>query len=210
MELSEWYSSSQNKELKQNTQKIVHDAFPEPPRSEVMEWFAHGLRDGHQFRPYLLLALNNALRSSSAVDDTLLRLASMLEILHQASLIVDDMTDEHDERGTGRKALHTKYGYGMAATISHSLVNSAEEQITSSALDSNQKIALYAIGTRARILMTVGQYADVLLTEKPVNISWTERSGAYSRHITKPEPSWHFHLESQGSSRDWSHAKRSS
>jgi geranylgeranyl pyrophosphate synthase len=174
VKLSEWYSSATNQNLKGRVRIKVADAFPDVPRDGVMEWLEHGLKDGHQFRPYLLLALNGALEREEQVDEDLLRLATAIEASHQASLIVDDMTDGHDVRGEERRSLHTRYGEGTAATMSHSFIAVAESCIHESGFSAEQKVSALKLMTQAKIDMACGQYADVFETEKPPDMSWID------------------------------------
>ncbi|HLC76155.1 MAG TPA: polyprenyl synthetase family protein [Candidatus Peribacterales bacterium] len=174
MKLDEWYTSGQNRELKEAMRSRVQYGYPEHPRDIVMKWIEHGLSDGHQFRPYLLMALNGSLSKKARVDDDLLKLASAIEVVHQASLIVDDMTDGHEVRGEERRSLHSQLGNGIAATISHTLIAIAEQCVHEANLTPEQKIAVLKLMTQTKIDMASGQYADVLIAEKPDDISWVE------------------------------------
>jgi geranylgeranyl pyrophosphate synthase len=172
VKLDEWYSSAANQNLKERVRTEVANAFPTIPRDGVMEWLEHGLKDRHQFRPYLLLALNGVLESDADIDEDLLKFATAIETSHQASLIVDDITDGHDVRGKRRQSLHTRYGDGIAATMSHSFIAVAEKCVHESGFSSEQKIAALKLMTQAKIDMACGQYADVFETEKPPSVSW--------------------------------------
>ncbi len=142
---------------------------------DVATWLSLGLKDGHQFRPYLFLALNDQLRNSGVtVDEDLLNVAASIEIVHQASLIVDDVTDEHDLRGESRTALHAKHGHGIAATLSHLLVTASERLIASTRLDPEKKITALNLMTRTKMEMALGQFADVFLSTKPDDITWVD------------------------------------
>jgi hypothetical protein len=120
-----------------------------------------------------LLALNNQLLHEH-VDGDLLKVGSAIEISHQASLIVDDETDEDEVRADDRIALHARYGHGTASTISHLLISSAENNILSSSFDATKKVALCSLLVRTKMEMAIGQCADVFLSEKPTHISWVD------------------------------------
>ncbi|HZZ34356.1 MAG TPA: polyprenyl synthetase family protein [Caulobacteraceae bacterium] len=60
------------------------------------------------FRPLTMFSCHRAV-TSGEVPDALIRSAAVLEMMHNVSLIIDDIVDESDER-RGKATLHRKFG----------------------------------------------------------------------------------------------------
>jgi geranylgeranyl pyrophosphate synthase len=73
---------------------------------EALEWQFHG--DSKYFRPVTIFACHQALRGTP-VDDALVRSAAALEIVHNVSLIIDDILDRSRHR-RGKLTLHCRFG----------------------------------------------------------------------------------------------------
>src|SRR5437763_14855499 len=72
----------------------------------LLEW--QFVAKSKYFRPLTIFACYRAV-SSDPVPDELLRSAAVLEMMHNVSLIIDDILDESDERRS-KATLHCKFG----------------------------------------------------------------------------------------------------
>ena len=79
---------------------------------------------GKQMRPILLLLVA---REFGVPTDATYLSAVMLELLHNASLIHDDIVDESDER-RGQAAVHSEYGNNVAVLVGDFLLSSSLEK----------------------------------------------------------------------------------
>ena len=79
---------------------------------------------GKQMRPILLLLVA---REFGVPTDATYLSAVMLELLHNASLIHDDIVDESDER-RGQAAVHSEYGNNVAVLVGDFLLSSSWEK----------------------------------------------------------------------------------
>ncbi|WP_310474799.1 polyprenyl synthetase family protein [Sandarakinorhabdus sp.] len=77
-----------------------------PEMRELMHWqFDTGSK---YFRPLTIFACYRAV-NETAVPDTMIRSAAVLEMMHNMSLVVDDILDQSDERRS-KATLHAKFG----------------------------------------------------------------------------------------------------
>ena len=68
---------------------------------------------GKGVRPALLLMMYQTVKRSNTLPRSLIRLAAMIEMIHSASVVHDDIIDESVLR-RGQKALHVKWGTKMS------------------------------------------------------------------------------------------------
>ncbi|HHU53281.1 MAG TPA: polyprenyl synthetase family protein [Clostridiaceae bacterium] len=86
------------------------------------------LSGGKRIRPVLTLAVANALGSET--DNNLLRLSSVIEMIHSYSLIHDDLPAmDNDDLRRGKPTNHIIYGEGMAVLAGDGLLNLAYEEL---------------------------------------------------------------------------------
>lgn len=106
--------------------KLVSDEtktiFGKSEEVEVKEILSYQLTsEGHLFRPFLVALTAQSVRGQ--VDDEtnqkLVHFASAIELMHNASLIHDDMIDNENFR-RGKECLHKKYGYKNAILTGNS------------------------------------------------------------------------------------------
>ena len=86
-------------------------------------------RKGKLMRPILVLLVAKCYEN---VSDSTYHLASAVELLHQGSLIHDDVVDESDKR-RGKKSANEVYDNKMAALLGDYVVSMALRQITATA-----------------------------------------------------------------------------
>jgi geranylgeranyl pyrophosphate synthase len=72
----------------------------------LLEW--QFVAKSKYFRPLTIFACYRAV-SNDRIPDTIIRSAAVLEMMHNVSLIIDDILDESDER-RGKATLHRKFG----------------------------------------------------------------------------------------------------
>ena len=70
------------------------------------------------FRPLTIFGCYRAL-SNDRIPDTIIRSAAVLEMMHNVTLIIDDIVDESDER-RGKATLHRKFGLLPALMLGQS------------------------------------------------------------------------------------------
>ncbi|MHC4953474.1 MAG: polyprenyl synthetase family protein [Planctomycetota bacterium] len=73
---------------------------------ELLEWQFHG--DSKYFRPVTIFACHAAVHGNT-VDDALVRSAGALEIVHNVSLVIDDILDRSRHR-RGKLTMHCRFG----------------------------------------------------------------------------------------------------
>jgi len=77
-----------------------------PEMQPLLQWqFVAGSK---YFRPLTIFSCYRSL-SSERIPDQIIRSAAVLEMMHNVSLIIDDILDESDER-RGKATLHCKFG----------------------------------------------------------------------------------------------------
>ena len=90
----------------------------EPDVRPLLEWqFGAGSK---YFRPLTIFACYRA-KTGGAIPDTMVRSAAVLEMMHNMSLVIDDILDASPER-RGKPTLHTKFGLLRALMTSGYIV----------------------------------------------------------------------------------------
>ena len=88
--------------------------------AELRDMYLYATRPGRRYRP--MLFLTGKVTGDSSFDDNSLVLASVLEIIHKYSLILDDVVD-NDPLRRGEKTFHQKFGKNNAQAMSAYLMN---------------------------------------------------------------------------------------
>lgn len=88
--------------------------------AELRDMYLYAVRPGRRYRP--MLFLTGKVTGDSSFDDNSLVLASVLEIIHKYSLILDDFVD-NDPLRRGEKTFHQKFGKNNAQAMSAYLMN---------------------------------------------------------------------------------------
>ena len=86
-------------------------------------------RSGKMMRPILVLLVS---KSCGRIPDTAYHLAAAVELLHQGSLIHDDVVDESEKR-RGRRSANAAFDNRMAVLLGDYVVSMALQQITATA-----------------------------------------------------------------------------
>jgi geranylgeranyl pyrophosphate synthase len=147
------YYPIKNELLKmENELKIIVDTFSDEQGDNE---FKHSFkRKGKRLRPALLIlsakTVNNDIINTS--DDKLINLAVALELIHNASLIHDDIIDE-DKLRRGQKTLNNLYGNRIAVLVGdalnarafHIISSLNEDKIQIAAVELIEKMSLAEI-----------------------------------------------------------------
>ena len=83
-------------------------------------------RAGKQMRPIMVLLVS---KSYGQIPDSVYHLAASVELLHQGSLIHDDVVDESDKR-RGRRSANAAFDNRMAVLLGDYVVSMALQQIS--------------------------------------------------------------------------------
>ncbi len=140
------------------------------------------LAGGKRIRPLLSFAVADSL--GTEVDDQLIELASVIEMIHNYSLIHDDLPAmDNDELRRGKPTNHMVYGEGMALLAGDALLNLAYEKLFSICLKNPEFLEIAdLIAVSAGINgMVGGQSMDLTGTE----FSQEEGSLAYLIKLQK-------------------------
>lgn len=93
---------------------------------ELKEMYLYAVQSGRRYRP--MLFLTGKIIGDCTFDDDSLLLASVLEIIHKYSLILDDFVD-NDPLRRGERTFYQKYGKNNAQAMSAYLMNILFKQI---------------------------------------------------------------------------------
>lgn len=88
--------------------------------SELKEMYYYAVMSGRRYRPTLILT--GKLIGDTSFDDTTIRLAAAVELIHKYSLILDDSVD-NDPLRRGEPTYYQKYGRNNAQAMSAYLMN---------------------------------------------------------------------------------------
>src|SRR6266851_5869721 len=97
----------------------------------VLDW--QFLGKSKYFRPLTVFSCYRAIYSGPIPTD-LTRSAAVLEMLHNMSLIIDDILDESSQR-RGKQTLHCKFGLLHALMVSGYIVADGYQMVADSAFD---------------------------------------------------------------------------
>jgi len=122
------------------------------------------------FRPLTIFSCYRAINGDVRIPDTMVRSAAVLEMMHNMSLIVDDILDHSDER-RGKATLHARFGNLPALMASGYIV---ADGFAMSAQDPHD-IRLFADLLRR---LGVAECAQWRLRRQPLGVSdWEEIAG---------------------------------
>ena len=124
---------------------------PDPGASSLADRVReYPLRRGKSLRGALCLALGSAM---GAAPDELLPTAAMLELHHNAQLILDDIADESEQR-RGRPTLHRMHGSALAHNAAIELMRIAN---TAPMLDNERLLGRQMTGLLGQVLAARSQ-----------------------------------------------------
>lgn len=138
---------------------------------DAIRWSLFG--GGKHLRPALVFAVG---RAFDAADETLVRTAAAVEMVHTYSLIHDDLPSmDNDELRRGRETCHIKFGEATAILAGDALQVLSFQAIAEDArLPIDVRIELISRLARAAAKMVVGQQMDLDAEGKPALIGEIE------------------------------------
>jgi len=123
-----------------------------------------GARLGKAVRPALTLLVGDGL---GAVADQLVPLAVAIQLVHDFSLVHDDIVDEDQER-RGKPALWVRDGVATALNAGDALLTLAFRVIADAALPAPVTVRATAVLSAATLEMVAGQQTDIAATGAPL------------------------------------------
>jgi len=128
---------------------------------QVVEYLGEYIRSagGKRVRPALLLLANYAV-GGRASDDNVVRLATVMEVLHTATLVHDDIIDNADIR-RNRPSVNAKFGNQTAVLMGDWLYMSAFENALT-----ERSLRILDILTRLTRMMTEGELLQLTTVGK--------------------------------------------
>lgn len=134
----------------------------------LLEWqFVAGSK---YFRPLTIFSCYRALHGAGEIPDSMIRSAAVLEMMHNMTLVIDDILDHSDER-RGKPTLHARFGMLPALMASGYIV---ADGFAMSAQDPHD-IRLFADLVRR---LGVAECAQWRLQRQPLGVSdWEEIAG---------------------------------
>jgi len=92
----------------------------------------HCLFGGKFLRPTIVLAIYNSKHDIIDINDSTIKLSLSIELLHNASLIIDDLPCmDNDDLRRNKTSLHKKYCSKVAKLVSNNLILDSYQMITS-------------------------------------------------------------------------------
>ena len=107
---------------------------------------------------------------SSISENLLVSVASSVELIHEASLIHDDVNDTDNFR-RGQETIWKKFGSNTAILLGDHLISSAFKVIVESKLDDKLKVSFVSILSDAIITAASGQHSQLNINHSSANIN---------------------------------------
>lgn len=157
---------------------------------KLKEIVLYSLGDGKRVRPILVISNYKILTKTDEIPNYVILAALAIEYIHCASLVIDDIMDDDDER-RNKPSVHIKYGLTMAQLATVILCSLAMQNLFGSLhelnkthQDTNKNIPLTLGNLISELIkeLSVGQYLDVTL---PTNFSELGNSINHSVKIGK-------------------------
>jgi len=112
---------------------------------------------GKRWRPALMLVAGSAL---GAEPERLLNLAAMCEMIHNATLLVDDIEDDSPKR-RGRDAAHVAFGVDVAVNAGNGLYFIPLAAVDDATLDVASRLRIHGIVADEMVKLHFGQAMDI-------------------------------------------------
>ena len=150
--------------IKNDMNKTIND-------KKLREILLYSLDCGKRVRPIILISSYKQLVKTTTSPNYVTLAALSIEYFHSASLVIDDIMDDDDER-RNKPSVHIKYGLTMAQLSSVILCASAVQNLFSCLhelniqhQDTNKNIPLILGNIISELIkdLSVGQYLDVTM-----------------------------------------------
>jgi geranylgeranyl diphosphate synthase, type II len=165
--------------IKKNIDENVKD-------KKLKEILLYSLGDGKRVRPIIIISTYKKLTNSSTIPNYVINAALAIEYIHCASLVIDDIMDDDDER-RDKPSVHIKYGLTMAQLSTVILCSLAMQnlfgclsELNKTYQDTNKNIPLILGSLISELIkeLSIGQYLDVTM---PSNFN--ELGGAINHSV---------------------------
>ncbi len=113
-------------------------------------------RGGKRWRPLVMVLINEAIGGTAEVYE----LTPLVELLHNGSLIVDDIEDNSEER-RGGKSVHLLHGVDLSINSANFMYFLPTYIIDNCGLDDERKLKLYSAYSLAMRRLHCGQGMDI-------------------------------------------------
>lgn len=133
----------------------------------------YALGDGKRVRPVIVMSIYRQLTKTQELPQYVIDAALAIEYIHCASLVIDDIMDDDDER-RGKPSVHIKYGLTMAQLVTVILCTTAMQNLFNCLRglnnvhsDTNKSIPLILGNLISTLLkdLGVGQYSDISMSQ---------------------------------------------
>ena len=152
--IQEWFSID-------NLIRII--ALPKDHTSKVAyEWLSG---DGKRWRPYLLVAVYQALSGAKEIPEEVQTAAIAVECFHKASLVHDDIQDNDMER-YGKQTVNAAYGVPVAINVGDVLLGEGYRLLTQT-----ERMELVKVAAEAHIKLCKGQGMELEWSLSPQSIT---------------------------------------
>ena len=141
----------------------------------------YALGDGKRVRPVIVISIYRQLTKTTELPQYVIDAALAIEYFHCASLVIDDIMDDDDER-RGKTSVHIKYGLTMAQLVAIILCSLAAQnlfncfiELNKAHQDANKGLPLI-LGNLISGLMKelgVGQYSDISMSQNLLELGNT-------------------------------------
>ena len=150
--------------IKNNINKNIKD-------KKLREILLYSLGNGKRVRPIILISCYERLAKSTTIPNYVILAALSIEYIHTASLVIDDIMDDDDERRE-KPSVHIKYGLTMAQLSAVILCSLAMQnlfgclhELNKIHQNTNKNIPLILGNIISELIkdLSVGQYLDVTM-----------------------------------------------
>lgn len=170
MTLTKWYKSN----LKQKIEEEMLHSLNKLDDAKIRDVVSEQIFPSKRIRSYVLFLL-----CGDQIDKSdFIKIATAIEIYHQATLIFDDIIDDDDMRDGNRVALHKQfnrsvtYADGVASHIASLLVILSDMQLLS--LKHIEIKSMFEIFNQTKLVMFNSQLTDTMTAEKPKDKKYME------------------------------------
>ncbi len=157
---------------------IKNELYKDLKKGDMRDLCYYTLEGGKRVRSIILLSCFKQLSDNQGIihktlPPYVIDLVLCIEYIHCASLIIDDIMDDDDER-RGKECLHVKYNATTAQLVAIQLVSMAFKRLCSSFKglqkhypDANKNIVLIICSLLSDNMnnLSMGQYLDISITE---------------------------------------------
>ena len=160
--------------IKKNIDENVKD-------KKLKEILLYSLGDGKRVRPIIIISAHKQLTKTDNVPNYVTSASLCIEYIHCASLVIDDIMDDDDER-RDKPSVHIKYGLTMAQLSAVILCSLAMQnlfnclsELNATHQNTNKNIPLILGNLISELIkeLSIGQYLDVTIPSTYIELGDT-------------------------------------